>query len=185
MAIPACALRSHSLLVVLACLTVGLPGADLRASAQPLPVLDVTAVDAEARIDSLIHSWFALLADPESDANRLGQFVAEPPFALVLDGVSIHDRTALIAWLSALRASYPTLEYRIDPIRTHEESRGVYRAVFEFDRRAVDEAGLFHVARRKHSWLVRVDPIGQPLILEIEERPLLFSSETGPKIVCY
>jgi len=199
-AIPTCAVRTLSLLVVLASLTAELPGASLlagaqpqvglpdagrRASAQPPPVLDATAGDAEARIDSLIHRWFARLADPSSDANSLGEFVAEPTFALVLDGASIHDRPALLAWFSELRALYPTLEYRIDPIRIHEESRTVYRAVFELDRRAIDEAGLPHVARRKHSWLVQVDPIGEPVILEIEEQPLLFSSETGPKIVCY
>jgi hypothetical protein len=41
------------------------------------------------------------------------------------------------------------------------------------------------VARREHTWIVRSAANATPVILRMEERPLLFFSGTGPQIVCY
>ena len=92
---------------------------------------------------------------------------------------------ALLAWTSNLRATYPQIEYRLDPIRIRAEGQDRYRVRFEFDRHALDEAGLPHVARREHTWIVRSDANATPVILRMEERPLLFFPGTGPQIVCY
>jgi hypothetical protein len=61
----------------------------------------------------------------------------------------------------------------------------VHRARFEFDRRAIDTSGAPHIARREHTWLVRRTKNDPPVILQIDERPLLAFPGTGPQIVCY
>jgi hypothetical protein len=174
------------LLAALVALSVGVVDAEARASSGSDPAaLEAAPWDIEERIETLINSWFAVLEDPTIDAKTLNVMLAEAPFELILNGEALRDRDALLAWTSNLRATYPQIKYRLDPIRIQSEGQGRYRAQFEFDRHALDEAGLPHVARREHTWIVRSNANATPVILRMEERPLLFFSGTGPQIVCY
>jgi hypothetical protein len=167
-------------------LCVGILDAEARASSGLDPtLLEVVPGELEERIETLVHRWFAALGDPSVEANTLNDFLTEAPFELILDGEVLHDRDALLAWVSNLRATYPQIEYRFDSIRIQAEGQDRYRVRFEFDRHALDEAGLPHVARREHTWIVESDVITTPVILRMEERPLLFFPGTGPQVVCY
>jgi hypothetical protein len=176
--------RLTALLAALIALGAGGDIGQARASSD-LAAPEATSSDFEARVETLVNSWFAVLGDPTQEANTLDPLLAESPFELVLDGVVLHDRSALLAWVSDLRAAYPQIEYQLDPIRVHAEAKDRYRVRFQFDRRALDHAGLPHVARREHTWIIQETPHTPPVILEIEERPLLFFPGTGPQIVCY
>ena len=174
------------ILATLIALCTEIDGSPKRAGANPdLAALENSSVHLEARIESLIQSWFAVLEDPTAEAKTLYGLLAEAPFELLLDGKVLHDRGALLPWVSSLRASYPQIEYRLDPIRIHTEGPDRYRVRFEFDRHALDEAGLPHAARREHTWIVQSSTSETPVILRIEERPLIFFPGTGPQIVCY
>jgi len=139
----------------------------------------------ELQIEALIQHWFAVLEDPTAEPKALLDLLADASFALELDGEAIRDRDALLAWASKFRAKHSQVKFSIDPIRVTAEGRDLYRARFEFDRHAVDPAGLPHVARREQSWLVRSRSDEEALALAIEERPLMFFPGTGPQIVCY
>jgi len=171
-------------LVMLMALCAGVGIGEARASADTT-ALETASSDFEARVEALVHSWFAVLEDSAVEANTLSSLLAEPPFELVLNGAVLHDRPALRAWVSELRATYPRIEYQLDPIRVQAEAQDLYRVHFEFNRRALDDAGLSHVARREHTWIVRSESNAKPVILRIEEQPLLFYSGTGPQVVCY
>jgi hypothetical protein len=56
---------------------------------------------------------------------------------------------------------------------------------FQLDRRALDETGFTHVARREQTWLIRDLPGVPPAVLRIDEQRSLAFSGTGPQIVCY
>jgi hypothetical protein len=172
-------------LATLVALSAGI-GGQVRASANPGPAtFEATSKIIEERIEILIHNWFSVLEDPTVETETLTGLLAEAPFELNLDGETLRDRGALLAWLSNLHATYPRIEYRLDTIRIRAEGRGRYRAHFEFDRHALDDAGFPHVARREHTWIVQSDANATPVILRMEERPLLFFPGTGPQIVCY
>ena len=175
--------RLISLLTTLVALSAGAGIDEARISAGPAAP-NTTSTEVEARIEALIHSWFAVLGNSTVNANALGPLLAEPPFELVLDGEVLHDRPELLAWVSDLRAAYPKIKYQLDPIRIHAEAQSLYRVRFKFDRHALDNAGLPHVARREHTWIIQRTARATPVILRIEERPLLFSG-TGPQVVCY
>ena len=173
-------------LATLIALSAGIGVGPKRAGAMPdLAALENSPDNIEAHIESLIQSWFAVLEDPTAEAKTLYGLLAEAPFELLFDGKALHDRAALLAWVSSLRATYPQIEYRLDPIRIHSEGPDRYRVRFEFDRHALDDAGLPHAARREHTWIVQNNASETPVILRIEERPLLFFSGTGPQVVCY
>jgi len=137
------------------------------------------------RIEALVERWFALLEDPSSEPMALNELLPAAPFELLLDGERLHDPAGLLAWVARLRTSYPRIAYELGPIQIQPEGSNLYRVHFEFDRRASDAAGLPHVARREQTWIVDGDASAPPVILSIEERPLLFYSGTGPQIVCY
>jgi hypothetical protein len=178
--------RLIRLLAALVTLSAGVIDAEARASSGPDPAtFEAASSELEERIKTLIHSWFAVLEDPTVEAKTLNGLLAEAPFELILDGGALRDRGALLAWASNLRTTYPQIEYRLDPIRIQAEGQDRYRVRFEFDRHALDEAGLPHVARREHTWIVQSDANATPVILRMEERPLLFFPGTGPQIVCY
>jgi len=141
--------------------------------------------DREARIQALVERWFALLENPSADPEALNDLLAESPFDLLLEGELLRDRNGLMAWVARLRATYPQIAYALAPIQIEPEARDRYRVHFEFDRHASDRDGLPHVARREQIWIVRSDSNRPPVILSIEEKPLLFYSGTGPQIVCY
>jgi hypothetical protein len=173
-------------LATLVALSAGIGGGQVPASANPDPAnLEAASKSIEERIEILIHRWFAVLEDPTAEAQTLTGLLAETPFELVLDGGALHDRNALLAWVSNLRTTYPRIEYRLDPTRIQAEGPDRYRVRFEFDRHALDEAGLPHVARREHTWIVQIDTNATLVILRMEERPLLFFPGTGPQVVCY
>ena len=174
------------LFTTLIALSTGIGDGEVRASAESDPViLEVTQGNIEERIEAMIHRWFALLEDPAVEAKTLSSLLAEAPFELILDGEALRDRGELLAWVSNLRATYSQIEHRLDPIRIQPERSDRYRVHFEFDRHAVDKAGLPHVARREQIWIVRSDANETPVILRMEERPLLFFPGSGPQIVCY
>jgi hypothetical protein len=174
------------LFATLIALSTGISDGEARASAGSDPaMLEAASGNVEERIEAMIHRWFAVLEDPNVEAKTLNDLLAEAPFELILDGEVLRDRGELLAWVSNLRATYSQIEHRLDPIRIQPERRDRYRVRFEFDRHALDEAGLPHVARREHIWIVRSDASATPVILRMEERPLLFFPGSGPQIVCY
>jgi len=178
--------RLALILATLIALSAGIGGSPKRAGANPDPAaVEDSSANLAARIESLIQSWFAVLEVPTAEAKTLVGLLAQAPFELLLDGEALHDRNALLEWVSNLRATYPQIEYRLDPIRIHSEGQHRYRVRFEFDRHALDDAGLSHAAHREHTWIVQDNASEAPLILSIEERPLLFFSGTGPQLVCY
>jgi hypothetical protein len=178
--------RLTRLFAALVALSAGVVDGEAQASAGPdRAALGATRTDIEERIETLIHRWFAVIKDPSVEAKTLTDLLAEAPFELVLNGEALRDRGALLAWVSNLRATYPQIEYRLDSIRIQAEGRDRYRVRFEFDRHALDEAGLPHVARREHTWIVWSDANATPVILRMEERSLLFFPGSGPQIVCY
>ncbi len=178
--------RLASLLAAFIALGAGAAGGELRATADPDPAAFATLPsELEDRIESLIEGWFSILENAAVEATTLNGLLAEPPFELVLDGETLLDPASLLAWVSRLRASYPQIEYRLDSIRIEAQGSDLYRASFEFDRHALDAAGLSHVGRREQSWIIRSGSDAKALILRIEERPLLFFPGTGPQIVCY
>jgi hypothetical protein len=171
---------------ILAALSTEIGGGPKPADANPdstTPLNSPSGIDA--RIENLIQSWFAILEDPTAEATTLFDLLAQAPFELLLDGKVIRDQRALLEWSSNFRATYSQIEYRLDSVRIHPEGAGRYRVHFEFDRHALDETGLPHVARREHAWIVQDNAGGTPAIVSIEERPLLFFSGTGPQIICY
>lgn len=181
---PIMASRLIAFLTALMALGAGAGSDEARASADSA-ALQPASIDFEARIETLIHRWFAILGNSTVEANALDPLLAEPAFELVLDGAVLHDRSALLAWVSDLRTAYPKIEYQLEPLRIHAEAQDRYRVRFEFDRHAIDDAGLSHVARREHTWIIQRNTHATPVILRIEERPLLFYSGTGPQVICY
>ena len=170
----------------LVALLVGIGSGPDRAAATPdLAPPENASIHLQSRIESLVQAWFAVLEDPNVDATALSGLLAETPFELLLEGKSLYDRDALLSWVSHRRAIYPQMRYRVDPIQIHPDGKDRYRVHFEFDRHAVDDAGLPHVARREHTWIVQGNAGAKPVILSIEERPLLFFPGTGPQVVCY
>ena len=88
-------------------------------------------------------------------------------------------------WLLALRSPHPVVEYRLDKLRIDSYEDDLVRVRFEFERHAIDAAGLPHLTRREQTWLVR-NPSGEvPVVLRIDEQRLLAFPGTGPQIVCY
>jgi hypothetical protein len=142
------------------------------------------AHDSNLRITSLVHSWFALLEGKTGEARDLADLVAQPSFAISSADGSTRNLAELRSWASSLRSTHLQLEFRIGPIRVDSVGDGLHRARFEFDRRALDETGIPHIARAEQIWLVRGLMGNAPAILRIDERPLLVFPGTGPRIVC-
>jgi len=173
-------------LALFAALVAGFVALPVRADADPDPsAFEIAPEDFEARIEALVERWFGLLEDPGAEATRLSDLLGEAPLELKLEGETLRDRAALIAWVSRFRANHPQVEHRLDSIRVEPEGQDRYRVRFAFDRHAFDDAGLAHVARREQRWIVLGGANAPPVISRIEERPLLFFGGTGPQIVCY
>jgi hypothetical protein len=177
---------SKRTLAILAVFSAGIVncGALTNPSAGEAPAAS-TADGSAQRIKTLIYSWFVLLEDPTIDSNALAGLLAEPHFELLSADQTLRSPSELRAWVSRLRTTDPHVEYQIDSIHIESVRQDLYRARFEFDRRIVDDAGLAHVARREHTWTVRAISNATPILLEIQERPLLPYPGTGPEIVCY
>jgi hypothetical protein len=171
-------------IVMLAFLGSLVPSCTTTSSARLHPEL-ATSAPAEQRIVSLVHEWFAVLEGRTLESRTLGRFMAEPSFELSLVGGDVQSLTELEAWRASLQATHLELEYQIGSIELEPVGDGLHRARFEFDRRAVDDEGIPRIARREHAWLVRNVPGEAPVILRIDERPLLAFPGTGPQIVCY
>ncbi len=140
----------------------------------------------EQRIVALVRDWFAVLESEDPEAGKLERFLARSSFELSLVGEeTLETPVELEAWRANLHSTHPRLEYRLDPIAVELVDSGLFRAHFELERRAVDSEGIPHIARREHDWLVRDVPGGAPVILRIDERPLLAFPGTGPQVVCY
>jgi hypothetical protein len=167
-------------------LILGFVGSDARADTSSDPAdYAIHSIDSKQRVETLVHDWFASLANPAIDSNQLSLFLSETSFEFRSIDEIVRGRSEFLASISNLRASRPHTEYQLDSIRIESVKPDLYRARFQFNRRALDEAGIPHVARREHIWMVRSESNAAPVILQIEERPLLFFPGTGPQIVCY
>ena len=150
------------------------------------PTARTSAADGpEQRIASLVHDWFGVLEGGASGPRDLDGFLAEPSFDLSLIDTSIQSLVELEAWRSNLHSTHLQLDYRIDSIDVESLDDDLHRARFKFERRAVDDGGVPHLARREHDWLVRDVPGEAPVIVRIDERALLAFPGTGPQIICY
>jgi hypothetical protein len=142
-------------------------------------------MDSEQRVETLIRDWFASLENPAIDSNQLSIDLFETSFEFQSIDEGVRNRSEFLASISDLRASRPHTEYQLDSIKIESVEPDLYRARFQFNRRSLDEAGIPHVARREHIWMVRSESNATPVILQIDERPLLFFPGTGPQVVCY
>lgn len=111
--------------------------------------------------------------------------MTDSSFEFSLTGGSVSGAEEPQAWVSELRSAYPHVEYQLDALRTESLDGGTYRAQFELNRRAIDEDGVPHVARRMQTWTIRDVPGARPAVLSIDEERLLSFPGTGPQIVCY
>jgi hypothetical protein len=145
----------------------------------------IASTDPELMVEALIRDWFAALADPANDSSRLEGFLAKTSFEYFSPDETLRGRDAFLASLSTLRALHATTEYRLGSIQIEAVEPRLYRARFEFNTRALDEAGIAHVARREHIWMVRSGLNEAPKILRIEDQPLLVYPGTGSQIICY
>ena len=178
--------RSRSTQLLLALLILGFVGSDARADTSSDPAdYAIHSIGSKQRVETLVHDWFASLANPAIDSNQLSLFLSETSFEFRSIDEAVRDRSEYLASLSNLRASRPHTQYQLDSIRIESVKPDLYRARFLFNRRVLDEAGIPHVARREHIWMVRSESNAAPVILQIEERPLLFFPGTGPQVVCY
>jgi len=178
--------RSRSAHLLLALLVVGFVGSHARADTGFDPAnIAIHAIDSEQRIETLIRDWFASLANPAIDASHLSVFLDKTSFEFRSIDETVRGRSEFLASISAVRESRPHTEYQLDSITIESVEPDLYRARFQFNRHVLDEAGIPHVARRKHIWTVRSESNAAPVILQIEERPSLFFPGTGPQVVCY
>lgn len=143
-----------------------------------------TAGTPETRIPPLVHDWFGQLEAGTPEPGSLARFLAEPSFEFTGADGRVLGVPELRTRISTLHSTYAQIEHRIGEIQVEPARDGLYHARFEVERHAVDAAGTPHVARKQAIWLVRVDP-GAPVILRIDEQPILAFPGTGPKIVCY
>jgi hypothetical protein len=139
----------------------------------------------ETQIPSLVHDWFGLLETRAPEPSDLERFLAEPPFELTGADGRVLGIPELRERSSELHSTYVQIEHRIDEIRVEPAGDDLYRARFEVERYAVDAEGTPHLARKQASWLVRADAHAPPVILRIDERPILAFPGTGPQVVCY
>ena len=178
--------RSRSAPLILAILVVGFLGSYARANTTSGSAADaIQSIDSEQRVEALIRDWFASFANPTIDWNQSSRFLSEMSFEFrSIDG-TVRSRSEFLASISNLHTSRVHTEYELDSIKIESVEPDLYRARFQFNRRSVDEAGIPHVARREHIWIVRSESNATPVVLQIEERPLLFFPGTGPQVVCY
>ena len=139
----------------------------------------------ENSIASLIPQWFASLEAQPSQGWAIETFLAESPLTFSLTQAETSHPEDFADWLSALRSTHPEVEFRLDKLRVVPLDENLVRVRFEFERHAVDAAGLPHLSRREQTWLVRELPGQVPEVLRIKEQRLLAFPGTGPQIVCY
>jgi hypothetical protein len=141
--------------------------------------------DPRIRIESMIRGWYALLEGQSLESGTLDGLLSESPVAFLLEAGATPGPEDFSAWVSELRSTHPQVEYRLSQMRASAVGDGTFRAHFSFDRYAVDEAGVPHVARREQTWLVRDRTDGTLEVLRIDDRRQLVFPGTGPQIVCY
>jgi hypothetical protein len=179
-------LRSRKALGLLAALVVGFAGPNaIAGSDSDSAGTAIASMDPQQRVEGLIRAWFAALADPAIDSNQLGVFLADASFEYRSADEDPRGRDAFLASISTLRTRHANTEYQLGSTQIEPVEPDLYRARFEFSTRALDEAGIAHVARREHIWTVRSGSNQTPKILRIEDQPLLVYPGTGSQIVCY
>jgi hypothetical protein len=178
--------RIKQALAILAVLGAGFVSCGAHTKPSANETLAASTTDgSEQRIETLIHSWFAQLEDPTIDSSALAGLLADSHFELRSAEQTLRSPSELRDWISRLRTADSQVEFEIDSIRIESVLQDQYHARFEFNRRSLDESGLSHVARREHAWTIRTPADATPILLEIEEHPLLPYPGTGPQIVCY
>ncbi len=178
--------RSGSAHLVLAILAVGSVGSDAPANTSSGSAdYAIQSIESKQRVEIRIRDWFALLANPAVDSNQLSLFLSETSFEFRSIDEGVRSRSEYLASISNLRAPRARTEYQLDSIKVESVEPGLYRARFQFNRRSVDETGIPHVARREQIWILRSESNTAPVVLQIEERQLLFFPGTGPQVVCY
>jgi hypothetical protein len=140
---------------------------------------------ADTAIAPMIRQWFATLESPAPDARLAEAFPAWAPPIFSLSSPGYPGAGNFEAWLAELRSPYPQVAFRLEEIRVDGAGEGRVRARFAFERHAVDAAGIPHLARREQIWLIRREPGGGPVVLQIEEQRQLAFPGTGPQVVCY
>jgi hypothetical protein len=170
----------------LAILVIGFVGSDAPANTSSGSAdYAIQSIDSEQRVEALIRDWFASLANPAVDLNQSSLFLSETPFEFrSIDG-AVHSRNEFLASISNLHTSRVHTEYELDLIKIESVEPDLYRARFQFSRHSLDEAGIPHVARREHIWMVRVESNAAPVVLQVEELPVLIFPGTGPQVICY
>ncbi|MAG32278.1 MAG: hypothetical protein CL908_15455 [Deltaproteobacteria bacterium] len=159
-------------------------GVTARPALEPISLAPAES-GSEPDIDQLVQDWFGLLESQLPGAADPEELLPEASFQLALADGTLRGRSGLGVWLADLRTGYEQVEYEIGSIRIDSAGENLQTARFEFSRRAVDETGTPHIARREHRWLLRDLPGDPPRVLRIDERPLLSFPGTGPQIVCY
>jgi hypothetical protein len=139
----------------------------------------------EVRVTSLISQWFGSLQAQPSEGWAAETFLAGSPLVFSLTEAGDPGPDDFADWLFALRSPHPEVEYRLDKLRLDSLEDDLVRVRFEFERHAMDAAGLPHLTRREQTWLVRDLPGEVPVVPRIEEQRLLAFPGTGPQIVCY
>jgi hypothetical protein len=141
--------------------------------------------ESEHPVTSTIRDWFSLLERQAVETREIDRFLAESPIVFPLTEGGSPGPNEFPTWVSDLRSPHPQVAYRIGAIRTDSAGEDSYRVRFQLDRRALDETGFTHVARREQTWLIRDLPGVPPAVLRIDEQRSLAFSGTGPQIVCY
>jgi hypothetical protein len=141
--------------------------------------------DPVRRIESMIRGWYSLLEGQSLESCTLEGLLSESLVEFSLEAGSTPGPEDLSAWVSELRSTHPQVEYRLSEMRTRAVGDGTYRTRFAFDRYALDEAGVPHVARREQTWLVRDRADDTLEVLRIDDQRQLAFPGTGPQIVCY
>jgi hypothetical protein len=139
----------------------------------------------EQRMESSIRGWYSLLEEQSVESCALAELLSGAPVEFSLEAGSTPGRDDFSAWVSELRSTHSQVEYRLSAMHTRVVDGGMVRVHFSFDRYALDEAGVPHLARREQTWLLRDRSDDRPEVLRIDDQRKLAFPGTGPQIVCY
>jgi hypothetical protein len=143
------------------------------------------AQDPIHRVESRVRAWYSVLGEQRVESCALEQVLGRSQLEFSLSEDGTPKPAGLAAWVSELRSSHPQVEYQLTNVRTQAVGDDTYRLRLSVDRRALDAAGVPHVARREQTWLIRDRSGAPPLVLRIDDERRLVFPGTGPQIVCY
>lgn len=147
--------------------------------------VDLPLDEARRRVASAIRDWFAFLGEQDGGLAGLQRLFSSASLELSFVGGTLRTRDELEAWIASLRSTYPRAEYRVESLTVEPVGEDVYRARFEVERRAWDHAGLLHLARREHIWVLGTASGEGPILQSAVERVLPYYPGTGPRLLCF